>query len=148
MVRIILNETKDFILHPQLSADTIPLGNLPLCRVLLMNNAQFPWLILVPRREGLRELFELTLKDYNTAMEEVRKTAQTFSQLMLADKMNIAALGNIVPQLHIHIIARFKTDAAWPHPVWNSSIKPEPYASTAHTEFCAKIRQKLNITKM
>ncbi len=113
-----------FTLHPQLEKDTIPVGELPLCRVLLMNNRHFPWLILVPKREGLRELFELSPEDYAIAMTEIRQISEKLHALYKADKMNVAALGNVVAQLHIHIIARFKTDAAWPNPVWGAAAAP------------------------
>lgn len=138
-----------FTLHPQLAADCAPIGDLPLCRVLLMNDARFPWLILAPRREGMRELFDLSPGDYAAVMQEVREVACAFAALTQAHKMNIAALGNQVPQLHIHLIARFEHDAAWPSPVWGA--KPQPYAPQALAEFAAAIRARLGfhkITKM
>ncbi len=113
-----------FALHPQLAKDTVLIGELPLCQVLLMNNRHFPWLILVPKREGLRELFDLPPKDYHVAMQEIHDVSQAFYKLHKADKINVAALGNMVPQLHIHIIARFENDAAWPKPVWNTVSAP------------------------
>ena len=116
-----------FSLHPQLAADTITICALKLCRVLLMNNILFPWLILVPMRDGLRELFDLTPEDYQAAMSEVRHVSQVFARITNADKMNVAALGNMVPQLHIHIIARFMNDAAWPQPVWGHAAKAQAY---------------------
>lgn len=116
-----------FALHPQLAADTIHVTDLKLCRVLLMNNSNFPWLLLVPMRENLREIFDLNSEDYALAMEEIRTVAIKFSEFTKADKMNVAALGNMVPQLHIHIIARFKNDAAWPNPVWNCGVAGKVY---------------------
>lgn len=113
-----------FTLHAQLEKDTLPIGDLPLCRVLLMNNRHFPWLILVPRQENLRELFDLSPVDYVTVMQEVRETSERFANLTKAKKMNVAALGNMVPQLHIHIIARFENDAEWPKPVWGGASAP------------------------
>jgi diadenosine tetraphosphate (Ap4A) HIT family hydrolase len=113
-----------FTLHPQLEKDTFTIGELPLCRVLLMNNRHFPWLILVPKRDNIREIFELSASDYQTVMLEIRHVSEQFCALNNADKMNIAALGNVVSQLHIHIIARFETDAAWPKPVWSTAIEP------------------------
>lgn len=118
--------TMTFSLHPTLTADTIAIGDLAHCRVLLMNNANFPWLILVPRREGLREIFELG-DDYDGVMREVKMVAEKFAAHTNADKINVAALGNQVPQLHIHIIARYKTDICWPKPVWSSEIAPKTY---------------------
>lgn len=100
-----------------------------MCRVLLMNHAAFPWLVLVPMRDGLSELYELDTQDYALAAEEIRCVAQAFQQFTRADKMNVAALGNMVPQLHIHVVARFALDAAWPNPVWNSGVSQKPYNS-------------------
>ena len=129
-----------FSLHPQLAADTIPLADLNLCRVLLMNNCHFPWLILVPMRDNCRELFDLTPEDYTIVMSETRTIAAAFAQLTQAHKLNIAALGNMVPQLHIHIIARYTNDAAWPQPVWNAPQKPEPYAKNTLEILLEKLR--------
>lgn len=138
-----------FTLHPQLAADTFPLGDLPVCRVLLMNNKNFPWVILVPRRDGACELFDLSEEDYAAVMQEIRETAQHLSQITNADKMNVAALGNMVPQLHIHIIARFKNDVAWPAPVWGAASMP--YPNNVPPQLAADIAHQLaldNITKM
>jgi diadenosine tetraphosphate (Ap4A) HIT family hydrolase len=110
-----------FTLHPQLAADTAHIGNLDVCRVLLMNNQHFHWLILVPMRENIRELHELDDGDYFKVMEEVRTVSKKLATHTKADKMNVAALGNVVPQLHIHIIARFMDDPAWPKPVWGNA---------------------------
>ena len=116
-----------FTLHPQLAADTLPVADLAACRVLLMNNSNFPWLILVPMRGNLREIFDLGADDYRLVMDEVKNIAEKLAAFTKADKINVAALGNIVPQLHIHIIARYANDAAWPNPVWNSGITAKPY---------------------
>lgn len=132
-----------FTLHPQLEKDTLPIGDLAMCRVLLMNNKQFPWLILVPRKNNLRELFDLSTEDYAKVMAEVRDTAQRFLQFTKAHKINIAALGNVVPQLHIHIIARSQNDATWPAPVWNSALTPEPYQDA--DALLEKLKQILGI---
>ncbi len=134
-----------FTLHPQLAADTLPVGDLPLCRLLLMDNANFPWLILVPRRAGLRELFDLEPHEYTEAMQETRMVAEKFSTHTGAHKMNIAALGNMVPQLHIHIIARFEHDVAWPAPIWNSLASPHAYGATESQALIAAIRRITNL---
>ncbi len=134
-----------FQLHPTLAADTVPIGDLPLCRVLLMNNANFPWLILVPRRTHLRELFDLEPHEYAEACQEIRMVAEKLSSHTKADKMNIAALGNIVPQLHIHIIARSQNDAVWPQPVWNSGVPAQPYTPQELTQLIADIRNITNL---
>lgn len=115
-----------FKLHSQLAADSIAVGDLPLCRVLLMNDSRFPWLILVPRRDNLQEIYELSMLDQQLFWQESALVAEKLVQLTQADKMNIAAIGNRVPQLHVHHIARFKTDAAWPDPVWGQG-KAKPY---------------------
>lgn len=119
-----------FELHPQLASDTIHLGDWPLCRVLLMNDAQYPWTILVPRRAGLREIFELDPSDRQQLMLESCHLAEGLSQRFAADKINIGALGNKVAQLHIHHIARFTEDAAWPGPVWGA-LPAVPYRTDA-----------------
>lgn len=133
----------DFTLHPQLAADTFLVGDLTVCRVLLMNNAHFPWLILVPRRNGIRELFELSSTDYATTMQEIKTVAEQFGKQAGAHKMNVAALGNMVPQLHIHIIARFTTDIAWPQPVWNAPHKAVSYDIKTRDGLLEKTRKTL-----
>ncbi len=109
-----------FKLHPQLAADTIEVTNLDLCRVLLMNDATYPWLILVPERNGLKDLHDLEHADQSTCMMEIDRASRVLGDLHRPDKINVAALGNQVPQLHIHVIARFTSDAAWPNPVWGA----------------------------
>jgi len=109
-----------FALHPTLAKDTVEVTRLPLCRVLLMNDRRFPWLILVPERESLREIHELPAAERSTLIEEIVQAGQVLVRLFQPDKLNTGALGNLVPQLHVHVVARFATDAAWPGPVWGS----------------------------
>lgn len=109
-----------FKLDSQLERDTIALASLPLCELLLMNEANYPWIILVPRREGLRELVELADTDQQQYLRESNAVAKLLQSQFAAYKLNIAALGNMVEQLHIHHIARFKEDVAWPKPVWGA----------------------------
>jgi diadenosine tetraphosphate (Ap4A) HIT family hydrolase len=109
-------------LHPQLAQDTVPVGDLPLARVLLANDANYPWLILVPRLPGLVELIDLEENAQVQLLGEVAASARALKTITECDKLNIAALGNQVPQLHVHVIARKRTDAAWPGPIWG--IKP------------------------
>lgn len=118
-----------FSLDPQLERDTVRLAALPLCDLLLMNDANYPWLILVPRRASIRELIELNGHDQQQYQLESNMISQLLRGQFKADKLNIAALGNIVSQLHIHHIARFHHDSAWPKPVWGV-LPPLPYAST------------------
>lgn len=110
--------TKLFILHPRLAEDCITLGRFELCRLLLMNDSHYPWFILVPEQAELTEIYQLGKADQITLMEESSFLAKNLADLYQADKMNIAAIGNLVPQLHIHHIVRYRTDAAWPGPVW------------------------------
>ena len=116
-----------FSLHPRLEADTIAIGKLPLCALRLMNDARFPWIILVPRREDLREIFDLGAAERGLLIEEVAATAQALQDATGAAKMNVGAIGNLVPQLHLHVVARFDHDPAWPAPVWGHG-QARPYA--------------------
>jgi len=132
-----------FELDPQLEADTFPVGITSLNRILLMNDSRFPWLILVPERPDIREPFELTDEDQRTLMQESMITGKSLKALFNAYKLNIAALGNQVSQLHIHHIARFRTDAAWPRPVWGVGAA-EPYEAEALRERVALLREVLS----
>ena len=107
-----------FILDDRLAKDTIHLLELPLCRFLLMNDKRYPWLILVPRYNDLSEIHDLPDKDQSTLISEVTAATRALEKLFQPEKINVAALGNLVSQLHIHVIARFKEDEAWPNPVW------------------------------
>ena len=107
-----------FEVHPQLLNDCELLGDLALCRVLLMRDSRFPWLVLVPRRSGLRDLHDLENESRNLLFNEIELASIAVEALIDADKVNVAALGNQVPQLHIHVIGRREDDAAWPKPVW------------------------------
>src|SRR5690349_7884704 len=108
-----------FTLHPQLAADGIELARWPLSLVLLMDEARFPWLILVPQRPGLRDLHDVAAAERGALIEEIARAGRLMQSVFKADKINTAALGNQVPQLHIHVIARFTSDAAWPNPIWS-----------------------------
>ncbi len=109
-------------LHPQLEQDTVAICDLALARVLLANDANYPWLILVPRLPGIIELIDLEENAQIQLLGEIAKVARALKSVTEYDKLNIAALGNQVPQLHVHVIARRRNDAAWPKPVWG--IKP------------------------
>lgn len=111
-----------FILHPQLAADTFILGDWPLCQLLRMNDRSYPWLILVPRVADIREIIDLPESDQQVLMIEIVRASRALRHLHQPDKINVAALGNMVPQLHVHIIGRFAGDAAWPRPIWG--VKP------------------------
>ena len=133
--------TDAFSLDPRLAADTHPVGDLALCSVLLMDDARFPWLILVPRRPGLSELTDLTPEEASLAFEEIRIAVWVMQALAQPDKVNVAALGNVVAQLHVHVVARFRSDPAWPGPVWGvGARKPyPPHARAALLERAAAL---------
>ena len=129
-----------FELDSRLEQDTVSLGDFPLCRLLLMNDRQYPWFILVPRREEVSELFQLDAADQQALWQETTSLAETLKDTFGADKMNVATLGNVVGQLHMHVIARRRDDAPWPAPVWGK-LPAEPYTQ----EQIAAIRQKLEL---
>lgn len=120
----------DFLLHPQLLADTHPVCELGLCTVRLMDDARWPWLILVPRRAFLREIVDLADDDQAALLQDIGRASRVLQRLYRTDKLNVAALGNMVPQLHVHVISRRSDDAAWPRPVWGQG-DAEPYAPDA-----------------
>lgn len=116
-----------FVLNERLKNDTCLVGDLPLCRVLLMNDSRYPWLILVPRQADISEVFQLSAPQQQTLWQETTQVAHALNTLFAADKMNIATLGNVVSQLHMHVVARMRNDAAWPAPVWGIGTA-EPYS--------------------
>ncbi len=122
-----------FVLHERLAADTHHLVSWELCEVLLADDANFTWLILVPRREGLRDFHDLAPADWPLAMAEITRASEALKAVTDADKLNVAALGNMVPQLHIHVIARHQGDVAWPGPIWGK-CEPKPYDAAARAE--------------
>jgi diadenosine tetraphosphate (Ap4A) HIT family hydrolase len=134
--------TKDWSLDPQLAQDTVPVGDMPLTRVLLANDANYPWLILVPRLPGLVELIDLEENAQVQLLGEVAAAARALKALTECDKLNIAALGNLVPQLHVHVIARRRTDPAWPKPVWGVKT-PLAYAEGQQGALLNSLRLRL-----
>ncbi|NVH64144.1 HIT domain-containing protein [Pseudomonas simiae] len=107
-----------FALDQRLQQDTLVIGDFPLCRLLLSNDSNYPWFILVPRINGISEVFQLDVADQQRLWQETTTLAQMLNEGFCADKMNIGALGNVVSQLHVHVIVRKRDDAAWPAPVW------------------------------
>ena len=108
----------DFELDPRLDNDSLFLMDWPLCRVLRMNDRAYPWLILVPRRTGKSELIDLSSADQGLLLGEIGQASRAIRRALKPQKLNVAALGNVVPQLHIHVIGRFIDDPAWPRPIW------------------------------
>ena len=131
-----------FALHPQLAADTIEVARAACCRVLLMNDATYPWLILVPQRPGLRDFHDLPGPDMAATVAEIGAASRALQALYAPDKINVAALGNMVAQLHIHVIARHAGDAAWPQPVWGA-VPTVLYAYAALAARLAELRAAL-----
>ncbi len=132
-----------FHLDPRLAADTFIVGEWPLCRVLLMNDSRFPWLILVPRREDSSEIHDLAPPERAMLVEESALAAEKLKIFAGAKKINIAALGNMVPQLHMHVVARFAGDAAWPGPVWGVGVAA-PYEPDLAARLVADLRRVLD----
>ncbi len=122
-----------FTLDPRLSADTAEVGDLALCRVLLMDDARFPWLILVPRRPDLVEITDLSEPDAQALWQESRIAVGVMQALSRPDKVNVGALGNVVAQLHVHVVGRFRSDPAWPGPVWGVGTRT-PYPLHARAQ--------------
>ena len=129
-----------FSLDSRLQQDTLVVGDFPLCRLLLMNDANYPWFILVPRREAVSELFQLDIADQQSLWQETTRLAQILKDAFSADKMNVATLGNVVSQLHMHVIVRRKDDPAWPAPVWGKHP-----AKAYSDEQVAALRDKLRM---
>ncbi len=131
--------TTTFQLHPRLQQDCIDMGRFALCRLLMMNDSQFPWFILVPEIVGMREIYQLDKAAQTLLNEESCLLAERLAAIYQADKMNIAAIGNLVPQLHIHHVVRYQTDAAWPAPVWGK-FAAVPYTGQQVAETKARLR--------
>ena len=132
----------DWTLHPQLERDTVPIGDLALCRALLINDANYPWLLLVPRRAGVVEIIDLTGADQVQLTAEIAQASKAIKAMTGCEKINVAALGNVVPQLHVHVIARGRSDPAWPKPVWGA-VPPIAYSELALRSVLADLRERL-----
>jgi diadenosine tetraphosphate (Ap4A) HIT family hydrolase len=128
----------NFLLDPRLQADTVFVADWPLSRVLLMDDARFPWIVLVPRRAAAVELFDLAAADRATLGEETVRAAQGLKRLTGCAKINVGALGNLVAQLHVHVVARNPGDVAWPGPVWGSGAR-QPYVAEAYAAFLSRL---------
>jgi diadenosine tetraphosphate (Ap4A) HIT family hydrolase len=133
-----------FNVHPQLERDTVHVGDLALSRVLLMNDANYPWLILVPRREEVIEFIDLAEDERTLLMQEIAKVSEPLKALTECEKLNVAAIGNVVPQLHVHIVARRHSDPAWPKPVWGA-VPAIAYEPRMRDGFVGALRGKLGL---
>jgi diadenosine tetraphosphate (Ap4A) HIT family hydrolase len=133
-----------FPLDPRLAGDTHEVASLPFSELLLMDDARYPWLILVPRIAGARELIDLDEGDQRALVGEITQVGRALEALLRPDKLNVAALGNVVPQLHVHVIARFANDVAWPQPVWGRGERVA-YRADERAARIAEIRDALGI---
>ena len=133
-----------FTLDPQLARDTAFVADRALCRVLLMDDARFPWLVLVPRRAGLAELFDLGAAERTQLWSELERAGEALRAAMPFTKLNVGALGNVVRQLHVHVVARREDDAAWPGPVWGHGPR-RPYDESARAQRVSTIAARLGM---
>lgn len=140
-----LSPAEEFHLHPKLQEDAIEVGDLPLCRVLLMNDARYPWLILVPRVADAREIIDLDAADRGRLMEEIARASAVMRDVFEPEKLNIAALGNSVSQLHVHVVGRYASDGAWPAPIWGVG-SAEPYKTGQVHATLKSLREALSLT--
>jgi diadenosine tetraphosphate (Ap4A) HIT family hydrolase len=137
--------TASWSLHPQLARDTVTVGDLALCRALLINDANYPWMLLVPRRRGVVEIIDLPASEQAQLMAEIADASRAIQSATGCEKINVAALGNVVPQLHVHVIARIRGDAAWPKPVWGA-VPALVYQEPAKQALLAELRQRLPLS--
>jgi len=126
-------------IHPQLQQDCVVIGRFPLCHLLLLKDANYPWFILVPDRDEISEVFELSAQDQEQLIRESSQLAEVLAAKFKADKINIAALGNVVPQLHIHHVVRYRDDAAWPAPIWGA-VPAKPYVASELSERVREVK--------
>ena len=131
-----------WLLDPQLARDSAAVADLALCQVRLMEDANHPWLLLIPRRPNVSEITDLNEADRAQLMREIARAANMLKHLTRCDKINVAALGNVVAQLHVHVVARFKSDPAWPKPVWGFAPS-RPYEESTRQQLIAAIRGRL-----
>jgi diadenosine tetraphosphate (Ap4A) HIT family hydrolase len=129
-------------LHPQLQKDCLVVGRFPLCRLLLLRDANYPWFVLVPDRDAISEIYQLSDEDQQQLMRESATLSRALAAAFVPDKLNIAALGNMVPQLHLHHVVRYKNDPAWPSPVWGK-VPAKSYGDVELNTVIAKLKKSL-----
>ena len=140
-----MNRPRDWHLHPQLADDTHPIAQFGLSDLRLMDDANHPWLILVPRVEGAVELIDLDETRQDALTREIARASRALQVAFKPHKLNVAALGNLVPQLHVHVIARFEHDIAWPRPVWGMA-SAQPYSPDALVQRIRRLQSALGET--
>ncbi|HMA71205.1 MAG TPA: HIT family protein [Xanthobacteraceae bacterium] len=132
----------EWSLHPQLDQDCVMVADLPLSRLLLSRDANYPWLLLVPRRRGASEIIDLDTAEQVQLMTEIDMVSRALKSVTACDKLNVAAIGNVVPQLHVHVVARRRADPAWPKPVWGA-VPARPYDFAERDRFIAVLRRQI-----
>jgi diadenosine tetraphosphate (Ap4A) HIT family hydrolase len=132
-------------LHPQLEQDTEAVGDLSLSRLLVNNDANYPWLLLVPRRPGACEIIDLDERDQSLLLSEIARVSGALKDITACHKLNVAAIGNVVPQLHVHVIARRRDDPAWPKPVWGT-VPAQAYDLAERRRFIAALRRTIGLS--
>ncbi|WP_394174373.1 HIT domain-containing protein [Thalassotalea litorea] len=137
-----MSDNQQFTLHPDLQRDCVVIASLPLCELLLCNDSQYPWFIMVPRREEISDLHQLDWQDLQQFINESSMVSELLMQEFNGDKMNVAALGNVTPQLHVHHIVRFKKDPVWPKPIWGQ-LPLKPYQAGEIDKIKASLTPKL-----
>ena len=118
------------------------INDLKLCTIRLINNSKFPWIILIPKRKDINDISELTSKDQLLLMKEIVHCSKLMKKIFKTKKLNVEKIGNIVPQLHIHIIARYKTDSSWPLSVW--VVKGKKYSKSSLVKILEKVKERIN----
>jgi diadenosine tetraphosphate (Ap4A) HIT family hydrolase len=141
-----MSNSQPFVLHSKLEADTIALGQSQLCEVRLMNDSHWPWVLLVPRLADVREIYQLPKAQQLRLADESSLLGEGMMKAFAGDKFNVAALGNMVPQLHLHHIVRYEGDAAWPGPVWGK-VSPVAYDEQAIADIRARLQPTLDALK-
>jgi len=145
MIMSNLPTAEPWSLHPQLARDTVAIGDLALSRLLVVNDANWPWLLLVPRRSGASEIIDLDEVERAQLMTEISRVARALKEVTACDKLNVAALGNVVAQLHVHVIARRSGDAGWPKPIWGVA-PPLAHDARELDRFVSAIKRKVWVT--
>ena len=138
------NPPPAWTLHPQLEQDTVTIADLALSRLLLSRDANYPWLLLVPRRPGATEIIDLDATGQAQLMTEIDAVSRALKAVTACDKLNVAAIGNVVPQLHVHVVARRRGDPAWPKPVWGA-VPARAYDPAERQRFIAALRRKIGL---
>ncbi|MEM1434567.1 MAG: HIT domain-containing protein [Pseudomonadota bacterium] len=138
-----MTDSRDFTLDTRLEGDSDPICRLSLCELRLMNDSRYPWLLLIPRQPDLKEIIDLSTEHRKQLYQELDRCCEALQKATRAHKLNVAALGNLVPQLHVHIIARFESDAAWPGPVWGVG-NAQPYDEPLRDERIRAMQVLLN----